>query len=151
MPGLTWRKTAAQLGKDVSQIGKGGGAEIGSTIGRGATLAGGAIANLFKKGINLVKPAAAALSAKHERLIEFNGKLDSVIEFCDSENHKPSEATESSAIEFAGNPQDPTAGMFGGNDPGIINRTYQDIEQTTALERLRLKINRLRGMGLFNY
>lgn len=167
-PGVpTWGGAARQLGGDISNIGRGGGTAIGQTIKQGwqsvfapkissalstggeaiKTAAGNVGAPLAaelpsaaKTGVGealraLRKPVASVLhaaSAKHKRLVQLSKKLDDV-------------------IEFAGDPADPTAGMFGGNDPGILNQTYEDSAKVSALQRLKLKIARLRGMGLYNY
>jgi hypothetical protein len=54
-------------------------------------------------------------------------------------------------INFAGGIGDPSAGQFGGTDPGIMSRIASDNTSLSALQRLKLKIAKLRGMGLYNY
>jgi hypothetical protein len=112
------------LKSDISNIGAGGLGSIGSTIGQGWS---GSAVPALKKLLGIVPKA---LESK-ERLVRLSQYLDG-------------------AIQFAGNPKDPTAGMFGGTDPGILARTAADANQVSALQRIKLKINRLRAMGLHN-
>jgi len=65
-----------------------------------------------------------------EKIIQLNKKMDDL-------------------IEFGGAPGDPTAGMFGCYQPvDPIAQSYEDASQVSALQRLKLKIAALRGMGL---
>jgi hypothetical protein len=64
-----------------------------------------------------------------ERILELNRKLDDLIQF---------QVTDA----------DPTAGMFGGADPGIQQNLLAGDAKFGALQRLRLKLATLRGMGL---
>jgi hypothetical protein len=52
---------------------------------------------------------------------------------------------ETKTIEFAA---DPSGGMFGGGDPGIQARLRAGDAKYLALQRLRLKLAGLKGMGL---
>lgn len=132
LPGQSALGAAKSLGSDISSIGSGGARNIGSTIARGAGIAGQAGLSSAKDLLRraALKSAEVLASSKMERLIQLNEKLNSNIEFVEPEL------------------KDPGAGQFGGNDPGIAGRIVQDTKQVSALQRLKLKIAKLRGMGL---
>lgn len=128
--GLSPLGAAHDVGYGVRPIARG--------IAQGAGVVKGAVGGAFKSGLGSAKDllrraalrsASFLASAKYERLVELNQKLDGV-------------------VEFAGNPKDPGAGMFGGSDPGTFARIAKNNAENSALQRLRLKIARLKAMGL---
>lgn len=64
-----------------------------------------------------------------DRIVQLSRKLDDLVQF---------------QFKHA----DPTAAMFGGADPGIQARLRAGDVKYGALQRLRLKIGSLKGMGL---
>lgn len=100
-----------------------------------AKTAYGAAKPVVKKGLGaagdlLSKIAMKFEGSKIERLIQLNKALGDTIEFVSPEL------------------RDPGAGQFGGTDPGIAQQIEKDKKQYSALQRLRLRIASLRGMGL---
>jgi hypothetical protein len=102
-----------------------------------AQAAGGALKGGLKTGLRSSGAVLRRISmmfqegpSRIDRLIQLNQDLNSVIELA-----KP---------ELV----DPGAGFFGGSDPGIMRQVKKYNAQDSAVQRLRLKIASLRGMGL---